>query len=76
MNRLPKSVAAKEVWIYILGYYGDYDYMPTLDEIAKNFSTDGKAFSKEWARLCLKELEKQKKIKVEPRKHRGITLIQ
>ena len=74
MARLPLSKVAEDVWAYILGYYTDNGYMPTLGEIAGNFTKDGNTYSKEWARLCLKELQKQGRIKITPRKHRGITL--
>ncbi|MCH7541555.1 hypothetical protein IH981_02125 [Patescibacteria group bacterium] len=69
MTRIPISKVALDVWAYILGYYTDNGYMPTLSEIATNFNR-----TSEWARLCLKELEKQGKIKITPRKHRGILL--
>ena len=49
--------------------------MPTLEEIAEEFSTRTHSYTKEWARFCLKELQAQKKIKVLRYKHRGIELI-
>ncbi len=74
MSRKPISKVAEGVWAYILGYYTDNGYMPTLGEIADNFSKNGSTYSKEWARLCLKELQKQGRIKITPGKQRGITL--
>lgn len=74
MARLPISKVAEDVWAYILGYYQDEGYMPTLGEIADNAGKDGITYSKEWARLCLKELQKQGRIEIDPGKHRGIKL--
>jgi len=74
MAREPLSKVAQGVYAFILTYRDDNGYMPTLGEIAGNFTRDGNAYSNEWARLCLKELEKQGKIKVEFAKHRGILL--
>ena len=74
MAREPISKIAQDVYTFVLTYRDDNGYMPTLGEIAANFTRNGDTYSKEWARLCLKELEKQGKIKVEPRKHRGILL--
>lgn len=69
MNRKPISGIALDVWAYVLGYFQDNQYMPTHGEIAQRF---GK--SHEWARLCLLELQRQKKLRVVPNKHRGIIL--
>lgn len=74
MKREPISKVVEDVREYILGYYTQHEYMPTLAEIAGHFSKNGKTYSREWARLCLKELERQGKIEVVPRKHRGILL--
>ena len=69
-QRLPIQKVVQDVWAYILGYYQDNGYMPTLEEIGREFDK-----TKQWADLCLAELEKQGKIKVIPNKHRGIQLI-
>ncbi len=75
MARLPFSKVVEKVWLYLLGYYSKKGYMPTLEEIAEEFSTRTHSYTKEWARFCLKELQAQKKIKVLRYKHRGIELI-
>lgn len=71
----PKSKAAEMVYIYLLGYLNDNGYMPTITEIHENLSKDGMGFSRQWAWMCLKELENQGRIKIVPRKHRGILLL-
>lgn len=70
-GRRPLSAIADDVWAYILGYYTDHKYMPTLTEISLNFEKK----SKSWASNCLEELERQGKIKIDRYKHRGIELI-
>lgn len=74
-GRKPVSVSAQKVWEFLLHYYAEYSYMPTLREIADHFSVDGSKYSHEWARYCLRELERQGRIKVEFQKMRGIKLI-
>ena len=75
MARIPFSKVALDVYAYILGYYTDNGYMPTCPEIATKFSTPEHSYTKEWARFVLKELARQKKIKINKYKHRGIQLI-
>lgn len=75
MKRVPIQETAKKVFAFILGYYGDYEYMPTLSEIAEHFSTRDKKYSRQWADYCLKELVREYKIKVVSRKHRGIKIV-
>lgn len=75
MARTPISKVAEGVWTYVLGYYKDNGYMPTIKEIGDHAGEDGVIRSKEWARLCLLELQKQGRLEVTPGKHRGIKLM-
>ena len=73
---IPKNKFANKIYIYILGYYNDNDYFPTLQEIANNFTNKntGETYTKEWARQMCNELVKQGKITIDKRKWRGIRL--
>lgn len=62
----------QRVWIYLLEYYNDNNFMPTLDEISRN-AFDNK-LSRQGAKYLLHRLEKDGKIKVEPKRMRGISL--
>ena len=64
----------RQLWAYLLGYYVDWDYMPTLQEIADNAFTPNK-LTREGARYILKGLEKDGMVKINPTKKRGIELI-
>ena len=64
----------RELWVYILGYYVDHNYMPLLREIAENAFTPDK-LTREGARYILKGLEKDGRIKISSKKRRGIELI-
>jgi len=66
---LPRQKSALDVWSYLLGYFEDNGYMPTLFEIAQRFD-----ICREWARQLVLELERQGKVKVVPNKHRNIVL--
>jgi len=67
--RQPLQGRAQEVWAYLLGYFEDNNFMPTLQEIGDRF---GK--SRQWADQVVAELERQGHIKTDPRKLRGITI--
>ena len=62
----------RRAWIYLLSYYNDWGFMPTLQEIANN--AFGRRMTREGARYVLRQLERDGKIKVEPGKNRGIRL--
>ncbi len=68
MNKTNKM----KVWAYLLGYYNDNEFMPTLQEISDN-AIDRK-LSRQGAKYILLQLEKDGKIKLEPSKIRGISL--
>jgi len=75
MSRKEKFKKRKrELWVYLLGYYVDNNYMPTLQEIAENAFGEVK-LTREGARYILKGLEKDGRIKINARKRRGIELI-
>jgi hypothetical protein len=78
MAETPFKKTAENVYGYILGYYTDNEYMPTLQEIAGRFTNrrTGDHYTRAWAKLCVDELVRQGKVKVEPRKRRGIVLIE
>ena len=76
MSRKEKFKKRKmQLWAYLLGYYVSWDYMPTLQEIADN-AFGAVQLTKEGSRYLLKALEKEGKIKINPRKRRGIELIE
>jgi len=62
----------RQAWIYLLKYYNDWGFMPTLQEIADNAFDKRK--TREGARYILQQLERDGKIKVESNKNRGIRL--
>lgn len=66
----PINKSSQQVYAFILRFYEDNKYMPALSEIGEYF---GK--TKMWAKMVLADLHKQKKIRVFPGKHRGISLI-
>ena len=78
MAEIPFSKTVENVYGYLLGYFTDNGYMPTLQEIAGRFTNPrtGDCYTRAWAKQCIDELVRQGKIKVEPRKRRGITLIE
>ena len=65
----------RQLWVYLLGYYVDWNFMPTLREMADNAFGEDK-LSYEGARYILRLLEKDGRIKINPRKRRGIELIE
>lgn len=69
-SRVSMEKRAAEVWKFVLNYYTKQSEMPTLLQIGQ---AHGK--TKQWAFLAVRELERMGKIKVEPRKNRGIVLI-
>ena len=76
MSRKEKFKKRKmQLWAYLLGYYVDWDYMPTLQEIAENAFGEVK-LTKEGSRYLLKALEKEGKIRINPKKRRGIELVE
>ena len=64
----------RQLWIYILGFYVDWECSPLLQEMADNAFGDDK-MTREGARYILKLLEKDGKIKIEPKKRRGVKLV-
>ena len=64
----------RQLWAYLLGYYVDWDFMPTLKEISEN-AFGGVKLTREGARYILKGLETDGRIKIIKRKRRGIELI-
>ena len=75
LKKAPIERTAKEMWVYLLGYFTDNEFMPTLKEIADHFSTEGRHYTTEWARYVLAVLVRQKRIKIVKYKNRGIRLI-
>ena len=77
MTRKPFEEIVNEVWAFVLGYYQDKGYMPTRSEIAGNFTNKqtGNKKTRQWAHLCLAELERQGRIQIIKNKLRGIQLI-
>lgn len=75
--RVPISKVALQVYGYLLGYIQDNGYSPTHGEIANHFTNPatGDVYTTAWASYCLKELERQGKIKLLENKHRGIELL-
>ena len=69
MTKEPISKTAKRVESYLLGFYAQNEYMPTLAELAQAFGR-----SREYMRRCLLLLEAKGRIKKIPRKHRGIEI--
>lgn len=65
-----------EVRDFIKAFHMENDYMPTLQEIADHFS-DGleKRHARQWAFHYVQLLKKQKRIKVQAFKNRGIELV-
>lgn len=61
---------AANVHKFVLDYYKQHGFMPTLTEISDNWK-----HPKQWAFKYLRVLQEQKKIKLVPRQHRGIELI-
>ena len=75
MSRKEKFKKRKrELWAYLLGYYVDWDFMPTLQEIADNAFGKVK-LTREGARYILLGLEKDGRIEIIPNKKRGIKLL-
>ena len=75
MSRAEKFKKRKrQLWAYLLGYYVDWDFMPTLQEISEN-AFKGVKLTREGARYVLKGLEKDGRIKIIEKKRRGIELI-
>jgi hypothetical protein len=74
--RVPISKVADKVYEFLLGYYADNGYMPTQLEIAQHFTNPAtrEVYTSVWASYCLRELEKQGRIKLLVNKHRGIVL--
>lgn len=64
----------RQCWVYLLGYYVDWNFMPTLREIATNAFGENK-LSYEGARYILRLLKADGKIDIIPGKRRGIELI-
>ena len=75
MSRKEKYKKRKrQLWVYLLGYYVDHDYMPLLREIAEEaFRPD--RLTREGARYILKGLEEDGRIRIISTKRRGIELI-
>jgi len=69
MHRIPKKAIARNVLAYLLTYFEENGFMPTLFEISERFN-----YTREWARLMVQELERQGRVVVEPHKPRGIKL--
>ena len=67
---IPFKKSVEEVYSFILGYETDNGYTPTLLEIGERFER-----TKQWAVYARNELERQGKIVVKPRRHRGIVII-
>lgn len=67
----------ERVFAFVAGYVADKGFAPTLDEITDGFA-DRKpnGYSREWVRQRLTALEAAGRIAVEPRKWRGITIIE
>ena len=75
MSRKEKLEKRKrQLWVYILGFYVDWNYAPLLQEMADNAFGEDK-LTREGARYILKMLEKDGKIKIEPMKRRGVKLV-
>lgn len=76
-TRVPISKVAEQVYGYLLGYYTDNGYFPTHGEIANHFTNPATSerYTSAWASYCLKELEKQGRIRLSENKHRGIELL-
>ena len=77
LNEMPKKkkmVSGEErksdIWAFILGYWEDRKYTPTLNEIGWYF---GK--SRQWAQYFVKQLEADGKVKVVPHRIRGIVVL-
>ena len=65
-----------EIWGYLLGYFEDNKFMPTLEEIAIYFNNiNGTNHGREWARHHLKQLVKDGRVRIDKHKTRGIKLI-
>ena len=64
----------RQLWVYLLDYYIDWNFFPTLREMAENAFREDK-LSYEGARYILKLLESDGKIKIIPKKRRGIELL-
>lgn len=75
-KRVDGDEMAEKVWSFILGYYTDIGYMPTLQEIADNFNRQRtEPHSRQWAHYYVAKLVKAMKIKYADGKTRGIELI-
>lgn len=75
LRKKPKSrpagaAIAADVHKFILTYYKQHGFMPTLTEISDNWK-----HPKQWAFKYLRVLEAKGKIKLVARQHRGIVLI-
>lgn len=76
ISRLPFQKVVQEVWAYILGFDADNGFAPTLLEIAHQFTNKqtGTVYSRHWAWLCVRELQRQGKVNVRPKQLRGIEI--
>ena len=75
MSRKEKFKKRKrQLWVYILGFFVDWNYAPLLQEMADNaFGKD--KLTREGARYVLKGLEEDGRIKINPKKRRGVELV-
>ena len=75
-GRMPLAATASIIYPYLLGYFQDNGFMPTLSEIATFIKQKtGIGVSRQMVVNYLREIEKQGKIKVAPGKLRGIILL-
>jgi hypothetical protein len=75
-GRIPFNRSANEVLSYLMGYFEDNGYMPTRSEIAAHMSRKrDRTYTSEWARWVLAHLERQGRVRIDTRRHRGIVLM-
>lgn len=77
-TKLPIRAQTGWVYAFLKAYYRKHGYMPTQTEIATaepDRKRGAPIKSKAWVRDVLKELVRDGKIRMNPRKHRAIELV-
>ena len=72
MNKLPLTDNERDVWFYIAGFISDYEYSPTLSEIAEFIGSPNHQAASDY----VKRLEEKGMIIRTPNKWRNIKLIE
>jgi len=67
-RKAPLSKREKKVWYFILGYFADYDYSPTRQEIANAVGFN----SRNEATECIENMVKKGWLKINRGQYRNI----